>query len=331
MPQILTQEEIDSLLGAVSRGDLPRVPEPSARTRRTEAVLPYDFRRANRITKEQIRALQMLHDGFARGISSSLSAYLRTLVEVQLSSVEQLGYGEFMLSLAAPCSLGVFEMTPLKGGAILDLDPHLVFPMIDRILGGAGKASVEVRELTEIERALVSRVYRKILGDLQSAWQQLGRWEARLLNLETNPQFVMLASPNDTATLIGFDVRIGESTGVMNLCLPFALLEPILPKLTMQRWSGSAAQGERQVSADVEAHLRAAPLRLRAVLPPVTLSIARLSALKPGDVLPLRGWPDLPVTLEVEGTPCFRGRAGRRQRLRAVEITTPMVGGDRHA
>jgi len=330
MTEILTQEEIDSLLGAVSRGDLPAAAE-RGRGRRAEAVLPYDFRRANRITKEQIRTLQMLHDGFARSISSSLSTYLRALVDVQLSSVEQLGYGEFMLSLAAPCALGVFEMVPLKGGAILDLDPHLVFPMIDRILGGPGTPVPEVRELTEIERALVSRIYRRIVADLQVAWQHVARWEGRLLNLETNPQFVMLASPNDTATLVGFEVRIGESAGVMNLCLPFVLLEPLLPKLTTQRWFGGAGQGDRQVSRDVEGHLRATPLRMRAVLPPVTLPIARLAELRPGDVLPLRGWPDLPVTLEIEGTPCFLGRAGRRNRLRAVEITTPLPGDDHHA
>ena len=332
MSQLLSQEEIDSLLSAVTRGDIPESrPSPTPRARRLEGVLPYDFRRPNRVTKEQIRALQMLHDGFARSISSSLSTYLRSLVDVQLGCVEQLTYGEFMLSVVPPCSLGIFEMAPLKGGGVLDLDPHLVFPMIDRILGGPGKASIEIRELTEIERALVTRIYRKIVADLQQAWHPLGRFEARLVNLETNPQFVLLASPNDTATLVSFDVRVGQLQGVMNLCLPFAMLESVLPKLVTQRWVSSTTGAENPgASQQVERHLRGTGLRVRAVLPPVHLPISRLSELAVGDVLPLGGWPDLSVTLEVEGQPLFRGRAGRRHRNRAVEVTAALTGGERH-
>ena len=211
---------------------MPSTPGPETGPRRHQTILPYDFRRPNRIAKEQVRTLQMLHDAFARSVSSSLSAYLRSLVEVQLTSVEQLTYGEFMVSIVPPSTLGVFEMAPLKGGAVLDINPHLVFPMIDRILGGPGRASIQVRELTEIERALVSRILRKLLVDLQQAWSQVGRFDVRLLNLETNPQFVQLTSPNDVAILVTFDVRVGEVEGVMSLCLPFAMLEPILPKLS---------------------------------------------------------------------------------------------------
>lgn len=178
----------------------------------------------------------MLHETFARSVSASLSAHLRSLVEVQHSSVEPLTYGEFILSIAPPASFGSFEMAPLKGGAVLDISPHLVFPMIDRILGGPGRAFIQVRELTEIERALVEGIFRRFLVDLQQAWQRVGRFEMRLLNVETNPQFLQLAAANDIAMLVTFDVRVGEVEGVMNLCLPLAMLEPILPKLMTQRW-----------------------------------------------------------------------------------------------
>ena len=332
MSEILTQEEIDSLLSAVRTGDASPLPAASPRPRRHQSILPYDFRRPNRIAKEQVRTLQMMHDTFARSVSSSLSAYLRSMVEVQLTSVEQLTYGEFMLSIVPPSSFGIFEMAPLKGGAVLDMNPHLVFPMIDRILGGPGRASIEVRELTEIERALVERIFRRALVDLQQAWQQVGRFEARLLNLETNPQFLQLASSNDIAMLVTFDVRVGEVDGVMSLCLPLAMLEPILPKLMTQRWFGTSASAEAgKVSDEIETHLQSTRLEVRAVLAEVQMSIGELTQLRPGDVLPLPGGQELPVRLEVEGRPRFSGRAGRRQRRCAVEITSTLnAGGDHH-
>jgi flagellar motor switch protein FliM len=328
--EILTQEEIDSLLSAVSTGKVASGTDAAAR--RHQAVLPYDFRRPNRIAREQVRTLQILHDGFARNLSSSLSAYLRSVLEMQLTSVEQLSYGEFMLSVSAPAALGIFEMAPLKGGAVLDINPTLIFPMIDRILGGPGRAATQIRELTEIERALATRIFRKLLGDLQQAWSQLGRFEFRLLNVETNPQFVQLTSPNDLVILITFDMHVGEVSGVLNLCLPFATLEPVLPKLMTQRWFGTplpAAEGGT-VSKEVEAHLRETPLEVRAVLEALRIPIGELTHWKPGDVLPLPWENDLKVIVEVGGKPRFAGRAGRKQRKRAVEIVSALSGGGSH-
>lgn len=333
MTEILTQDEIDSLLNAVSTGALPRASEPVPRARRPQSVVAYDFRRPNRISKEQVRTLQMLHDSFARSLSSTLSAYLRSTVEVQLMSVEQVTYGEFMLSVVRPSTLGVFEMLPLKGGAILDVSPHLVFPIIDRILGGPGRAAIRIRELTEIERSLVDRIFRRLLVDLQQAWLQVKRLDLRLLNIETNPQFVQLTSPNDTAILIDFDLRVGETQGGMSLCLPFAMLEPILPKLVTQRWFGPPALGESDgLTSAIAGALQTTRLNVRAVLAPIRLPIDRLTRLVPGEILPLSAGPELPVTVEVEGQPRFAGRVGQRQRRRAVEITALLnPGGEPHA
>lgn len=331
MSEILSQEEIDALLSAVAKGALPPSQEAPPRPRRQQTVLPYDFRRRNRISKEQVRTLQMVHDTFARTLSSSLSAYLRSPVEVHLTSVEQLTYGEFMLSVLPPSALGIFEMAPLKGGAVLDINPHLVFPMIDRILGGPGRSSIQIRELTEIERTLVDRIFRRLLVDLQQAWLEVGRFDIRLLNLESNPQFVQLTSPNDIAMLISFDVRVGEVQGVMSLCLPFAMLEPILPKLVTQRWFGaSAAMEAGSVSPAIAEHLQTISLDVRAVLGAVQMSIGRLTRLGPGDVIPLPQGGELAVTIELEGSPRFAGRAGQRQRRRAVKITAVLDAGGHH-
>ena len=328
MSEILTQEEIDSLLTAVTNGKVASSGDGAA-ARRHQSVLPYDFRRPNRIAREQVRTLQLLHDGFARNLSSSLSAYLRSLLDVQLTSVEQVSYGEFIQGAGSPAALGVFELPPLKGGAVLDINPTLVFPMIDRILGGPGRAAAQVRELTEIERALATRVFRKILGDLQQAWSQLGGYEFRLLNVETNPQFVQLTSPNDNVILITFDMHVGEVSGVLNLCLPLATIEPILPKLMTQRWFGTPLPTREgsALSKDVETHLRGTRLDLRAVLEPLRIPIKNLTQLKVGDVLPLPWESDLQVVVEVGGAPRFLGRAGRKQRKRAVEIVSTLKGG----
>jgi len=328
--EILTQEEIDSLLSVVTTGGVPD--GPGATPRRHRTILPYDFRRPNRVAKEQVRTLQMLHDAFARNLSASLSAYLRSLLEVQLTSVEQLTYGEFMRSVAAPATLGIFEMAPLKGEAVLDINPRLLFPMIDRILGGAGRPAVQIRELTEIERALGMRILRLLLANLQQAWAQAGRFDVRLLSLETNPQFVQLASPNDIAVLVTFNVRLGEVEGVMSLCLPFAMLEPVLPKLLNQRCLGAAPAAEpRTSSREIEGHLRATALEVRAVLEAGQVPINQLTHLEPGDILPLPWREDLRVIVEVGGRPRFAGRAGRKQRRRAVEITAALdAEGERH-
>jgi flagellar motor switch protein FliM len=332
MSEILTQEEIDSLLQAVTKGELPQDSEPRPRPRRHQTVQVYDFHHQNRISKDQVRTLQMLHQTFSRAVSSSLSAYLRIVVEVQLTSVEQPTFGEFMVSLPSPSVSGIFEMPPLKGGALFDMDPRLVFPMIDRILGGAGRASIQVRELTEIERTLVVRLFRRLLGDLQQAWSQIGRFDIRLLKVETNPQFIQLTPPNDIALLVMFDVRMGEVSGMMSMCFPFPMLEPILSKLMAQRWLGSPGAGHAGgASPEMHGHLQSARLGLRAVLEPIHIPVERLNALQPGDIIPLphvplssaglAGGHDLPVTVEVAGHPRFVGRVGQRQRRRAVEIT----------
>ncbi|HTX55338.1 MAG TPA: flagellar motor switch protein FliM [Candidatus Baltobacteraceae bacterium] len=331
MSEILTQEEIDSLLNAVTSGKVASGGEVASR--RHQSVLPYDFRRPNRIAREQVRTLQILHEGFARNLSTSLSAYLRSVLDVQLTSVEQVSYGEFLQAVGAPAALGIFEMAPLKGGAVLDINPTLIFPMIDRILGGPGRAAAQVRELTEIERALATRIFRKVLTDLQHAWTQLGRYELRLLNVETNPQFVQLTSPNDNVILVTFDMHVGEAGGVLNLCLPFATIEPVLPKLMTQRWFGTPLPTREgtAVSKDVETHLRDTRLDLRAVLEPLCIPIGNLTQLKIGDVLPLPWETDLRVVVEVGGAPRFVGRAGRKQRKRAVEIVSALKGGGSHA
>jgi flagellar motor switch protein FliM len=320
MSEILSQDEIDALLTAVHRGDIPIGAEIPG-SPREKNVLHYNFRRPNRVAKDQIRTLQMLHDSFGKIYGSSLSAHLRTVVEVELEAVEQITYSEFIMSLSMPSCITIFNMEPLKGGAVLEINPHIIFMMIDRLLGGMGRSSVRVREFTEIEKSLIERIVLRAMVDLQQAWQHVGAFSFRLLNIETNPQFVQITSPNEVVLVITFNIRIGEVSGVMTLCFPYLLLEPVIPKLSAQRWFTST---QREQSVEARGHIRSeimkTRLTLRAFLGQVPLTVRDLLALRPGDVVRLSTGPGAMVPVEVEGVTKFSASPGVLRRKKAVQI-----------
>lgn len=329
MNEILTQEEIDSLLSATAKGAVPTVAAP-AQTKRQ--YMRYDFRRPNRISKEQLQALQMLHDRFAKEMGGSLSPLLRAYVEIRPTLVLQMTYVEYSSSLTYPACLGVFKMKPLKGGALIEIQPRLVLYIIDRILGGPGHAPATARELTEIERALVSRLLKRILNDLQGAWSRVSPFQFELLNLEVNPGFLQLTAPTDMAILIGFDVKIGEVEGTMNLCFPFTMLEPIVSNLSLRRWIASHRDEDGQKeSTEIVRALPSVGLDVRALLGSISLSIHELLHLKPGDIMRLEVGPSSFGVLEVEGIPKYAVKIGTSNRRRAVEVVAEVSeGGSAH-
>ena len=318
MSEILTQEEIDSLLSAAAKGAVPTV---SAPTQVKRPFIRYDFRRPNRISKEQLQALQMLHDRFAKQMGGSLSPLLRTFVEIRPTLVEQIAYAEYIASVAYPACLGIFGMKPLKGAAIAELPPRLIFYIIDRILGGAGYVPDVARELTEIERALVSKLLRRTLEDLRSAWNRVDAFQFELLNLEVNPGFLQLASPTDMMILIGFDVRIGDVEGVMNLCFPLSMLEPVIPSLSLKRWiAGHREETDEGASSELAQAMPAVGLGVRALLGSIPLTVHELSRLRTGDIVRLDLGPSALSVLEIEGVPKYVVKVGTSRRKRAVQI-----------
>ncbi|PWB82183.1 MAG: flagellar motor switch protein FliM [Candidatus Methylomirabilota bacterium] len=318
MSELLTQEEIDSLLSAAAKGAVPAAAAPTQPKRQ---FTRYDFRRPNRISKEQLQALQMLHDRFAKQMGGSFSPLLRTFVEIRPTLVEQMAYAEYIASVTYPACLGVFGMRPLKGGAIVELPPRLIFYIIDRILGGGGRVSHVARELTEIERALVSKLLRRTLEDLRGAWSRVGPFQFDLLNLEVNPGFLQLASPTDMVILIGFDVKIGDVEGMMSLCFPLSMLEPVIPNLSLRRWiAGHREETDEGASAQLVQAMPAVGLSVRALLGSIPLTIHELSFLKAGDIVRLDMAPSSLGVLEVEGVPKYVVKVGTSNRKRAVQI-----------
>lgn len=243
MAKILTQEEVDALLEAVAADEKGAVPDEEMMPDRFAPPVRkysiYNFRRPDRISKEQLRSLHFMHDRFARNFSASLSAYLRTISEVNLVSVEQLSYAEFLLSLPDPTSFNAISMRPLEGSAALEINPAVVFTMIDKLLGGPGVPLEISRSITEIEQNIIEGVIKLALEDIRETWKHVVELEIRLEARETSPQLIQIVAPNEVVVLVVFEVRIGDVTGMMNLCIPTSLLEPISGKFEYEWTSGA--------------------------------------------------------------------------------------------
>jgi flagellar motor switch protein FliM len=212
-----------------------------------QRVVAYDFKRPERVGKEQMRALQSLHEGFARKFGASLSALLRNIVESKLISVDQLTYSEFVYSLEIPTCFNLLRPVPLDGHWILDISPSILYPIIDRLLGGNPETeSQPKRPLSDIELRLTNRVTSVFLRDLSSAWENAVKLDIQLERVESNPQLVQIVPPNEVVILVSLELVIGRSRGTVNLCIPFNTIERIGSKLTSNNWIGYASSRSSQ-------------------------------------------------------------------------------------
>jgi flagellar motor switch protein FliM len=325
--QILSQDEVDALLSAVDRGEIPESAPPSLAV--SKSILRYNFRKPNRVSKEQVRMLSSIHEGFARLYTASLTALLRGLVEVELKGVEQVTCGEYLMSVSPPTCLVIFNMEPLKGGALLEINANILFRFIDRLLGGSGLLPVRLREFTEVEQVLIERLAVRCMMDLQQAWQHAGTFGFRVAHLETNPQFVQLTAPSEVVIVVTFEVKVGEEVGQMTLVYPHLLLEPVMPKLNSHRYF---ATSQRAVSADEGEGLRLNVMKVgvtvRGVLAQVPVTIRDLLDMEPGTVLPLGRTATTAATVELEGVPRFLGRPGTVNRHKALRVVSVIPKGD---
>ncbi|MDR3707096.1 MAG: FliM/FliN family flagellar motor switch protein [Capsulimonadaceae bacterium] len=249
----------------------------------------YDFRRPDKLSKDQLRTIQMIHESFARMFSSSISGYLRSQVQVDLISVEQIAYEEYIKSLTSSL-VNVLNVSPLNGQMLFDIDLDILFVMLERLLGGSGEGNIKTRKaLTDIEKVLSTNTVRVALTDLTTAWENVVRLQYAVVSLDTSAQFVQIVPNNDTVVLVLMELRVGEHQGSMSFCIPYLLLKPVLAKLNAQHWFTSKV---KKVSADMGPRL-AARLRETARVPCVArLGVSRvtvdtLANLKVGQMLPL--------------------------------------------
>lgn len=310
---VISEEEMESLLGEGT----------SIRPR--SKIAAYDFKRPERVGKEQMRALQTMHEGFGRNFGAALSALLRSIVEVKLTSVDQLTYSEFVFSLENPTCFNLVNAEPLEGQLILDINPSILFPIIDRLLGGVASAPPAVRRpLTEIELRLVSRITGLFLREMQHAWENVLPLKLEVERVESNPQLVQIIPANEVVVLISFELTVGETRGMLNLCIPFNSIERISGKLSSNSWvSYSKRPPTPQSMQRIGDTLGGAAVEVVVELAETTISTADLLELQVGDIIASEKDIAEPLLVTVEGTPKYQAAAGQYKGRKAIKILTP--------
>ena len=300
MARQLSQQEIDavfqSLQSQTGEGDLGTKAET------------FDFRRPDRIAKSQLRAIHLLHDNFVRNLVNSLSAYLRTYLIVNLVSVEQLSYAEFLECLPSPTCITSLGLRPYDGNAVLELNSSLIFPILEILLGGNGKTSTMIqREITEIEQSLLDGLFRIILRDLKEAWRGVTSIDFAIDSLETEPQRLQILAPSEAVVAIAIEIRIGETIGMMNIAMPSIIIKMMRQKFD-QQWSVRKSESTDNEQSRVLNLIRPSVLGVNVVLDGPTLILRDMLDLTEGDVLTLDYPTDKPLDLVINGKKKFHGQ-----------------------
>ncbi len=323
---VLSQAEVENLLSSMDDGEANGTAAPGAAgpARLREKVTIYDFKRPERVGKEQMRALQTMHEGFGRNFGAALSALLRTIVEVKLTSVDQLTYSEFVFSLENPTCFNLINAKPLEGQLILDINPSILFPMIDRLLGGSTTAAAPARRpLTEIELRLVSRITDLFFHEMQHAWENVLELELDVERVESNPQLVQIIPANEVVVLISFELTVGETRGMVNLCMPFNSIERVGNKLTSNSWVSYGRRSSTTESIQqVTRQISEAPIEVVVELAHTHITTADLINLRVGDIIASEKDIHMPLVVSVEGRPKFHAAAGKHKGHKAIQVVS---------
>jgi flagellar motor switch protein FliM len=324
---VLSQAEVENLLNAMAAGtevvaaSAPADPVPVL-PKTPEKITPYDFKRPERVGKEQMRALQTLHEGFGRNFAAGLSAMLRSMVEVKLTSVDQLTYSEFVFSLENPTCFNLLKADPLEGNLILDINPSILYPIIDRLLGGGREVALLARRpLTEIELRIVSRITGLFLDELHRAWENVLDLHLEVIRVESNPQLVQIVPPNEVVVVISFEVALGEIRGMVNLCIPYNSIERISGKLSANSWVSWARKATSpECVQQIGQTLRGSLVSLHVRLAGARITTGDLIGLRVGDIITTEKDIRRPLLITVEGIPKFRANAGLFKGHKAVRV-----------
>lgn len=329
MSDTLSQDEIDELLKAISSGEMEDTNYNREASKRKIKI--YDFRRPDKFSKDQIRTVSIMHETFARLTTTSLSAQLRCLINVHVASVDQLTYEEFIRSIPNHTTLGIINMDPLKGSAVLEIDPSITFSIIDRLFGGAGANFKMQRDLTDIEQAVMEGIIVKILGNLREAWGQVIDLRPRLGNIETNPQFAQIVPPSEMVVLVTLETKIGDVEGMINLCIPYITIEPIISKLSAQYMYASVRSGGTTESLNIlRSRISNVNVNLIAEVGSLDIKVKDVVNLKVGDYVRLPGVKyDGEIILKIGNRNKFRCKPGIVGKKMAVQITGLLEDNDR--
>lgn len=322
---VLDQSEVDALLAAVDGGQVERKAPLQAFDEYSQSgadVQVYDFKRPERVSRDQMRALKGLHEGFGRNLGAALSEYLRTGVEISVGCVEQLPYGEFIHSLANPTCYNLLKADPLDGQSCLEISPLIIYPILDRLLGGSNTDSfIPQRPLTQIEQRLVTRITDRMAHHLSETWSSLTPVTFSIQGFESNPRLAQIVPAEEMVVAIGFEVKMGNRAGTMSLCIPYNVIEPILGLLAARNrpdpQRGNGEEDVRKLTANVH-HAR---VEMRVFLARTTICLNDLRSMQAGDIITTNKPRDGDVMIQVEGRNKFLGQIGQLRGNRVVRIT----------
>jgi flagellar motor switch protein FliM len=314
----LTQTQLDALLAAGERSAEDETPVKE----RSRSIRAYDFRHPSKLSKEQLRTMQMVFESFARSVGTGISATLRSQVSVAVISVQQSVFDEYARGLRATTLLHLVSVDPLPGTIVFEYDLGTAFVMLDRLLGGLGRAPAQEREVTDIEAMLLQTISGIFIDGLSAAWQHIVPMEAKLLRLEYSPRYLQIAPLNEPVALILFDLRVGERQTTMSMCIPYSVLEPISADLNLQSLFVAAMKESDADSAQVSAppRLRQVTIPVVATLGSTTLSLGDVNDLQEDDVIRLDGLASEPIVVTINKRPTFVARPGLAHRGIAVQI-----------
>lgn len=326
MSDVLDQSEVDALLAAVDTGAVQQEAPAQvfgASGRAQADVQVYDFKRPERVSKDQMRALEGLHEGFGRNFGAALSGYLRTIIEVSVAHIEQLTYSEFIHSLPNPTCFNLLKAEQLDGQLCLEISPLIIYPIIDRLLGGSNAdLFIPQRPLTQIEQRLVQKITDRATHHLSEAWSNLTQTTFTVQDFESNPQLVQIVPPNETVVVVGFEIKMGNRAGTMSLCIPYNVIEPVMGILAQQSWFTYQRKGGQDDHAKkLTRNLSNAPVEMRAFLARTTISVNELLSLAPGDIITTSKPSGSDVQIEIEGRRKFSGKIGQFRNCKAIQVT----------
>ena len=321
MADILSQEEIDALLDVVEdEGDDVLEGEEGELLPQRQVTL-YDFKRPNRVSKEQLRAFRGIHDKMARSLASQISSIMRSIVEIQLHSVDQMTYGEFLMSLPNPTSFNVFSVKPLEGSGVIEINPSIAFPMLDRLLGGKGEPFDANREFSDIELSLFETILRVMMATLKEAWGPVMDVYPTVESKESSPNVVQIVAQNEIVVMVVMEIIIGHSSGMMNICYPVISLEPILPKLASRDLMLNEMSSKKSRNTELQVLLGGAKVNVEANLGAAELTLSDILDLQVNDVVRLSAAANDIVTVCIDGKERFKGEIGLRRFRKSIQIS----------
>ncbi len=321
MKDVLSRLEADSLISSLGPGEMESE-GVNPKAEGLEDINTYDFKRPNKFSKEQIRTLQIIHENFARTLGNFLSAYVRTVIKIEVTSISQVSYGEFINSLPVPTFMAVLRLSPQLGSAVLQTDLKFVFPVIDLLCGGEGQVSTNLRELTEIEQTMMKRVYTTILDNLKYSWQDITSLESVIDSLETNPQYNQALASNETVVIITLQSQVGDNQGFINICLPFISLEPVINQLSAQHcFRNMGHKPKKENMALLCQRIEGSEVELTVNLGETVISMKDFLEIQVGDVLPLEKSLGQELDLYVENSLKYKVLPGISGNKRSVQIT----------